>query len=249
MQYTGYKKGNQVPIPRSTRPVEKVRVSDKAYGLLRGWIIDGELRPGEDLKDAELAARLGVSRTPVREALKRLEGEGLVHSAASRWTRVAEIRLEDVDNLFPIVNCLDVLTLSGAFPFMKPDGVAAMKAAYRKQEEALARGDHDAEAKAGRALHDVYLQRCDNPELIQLNRTVQARARRLMNFFHKSPHIDPALALEGHEPLIRAIEAGDLDEARAILAEHWEFVARMIRRAAAETLERDASPGGALPTD
>lgn len=226
-----------MPIPRSTRPVEKVRVSDEAYGLLRDWIIDGDLHPGEDLKDVELAARLGVSRTPVREALKRLEGEGLVHSAASRWTRVAEIRVEDVDNLFPIVNCLDVLTLSGAFPFMKPDGLAAMKAAYRKQQEALARGDHDAEMKAGRAFHGAYLERCDNPELIALNQKVQAKARRLMNFFHKSPRIQPALALEGHLPLIEAIERERLDEAKEVLARHWEFVARKIREVAEETLK------------
>ena len=120
-----------MPIPGKTRPVERARVSDKVYSILRDGIVDGDLRPGEDLKDAELAERLGVSRTPIREALKRLEGEGLVRSSASRWTRVAGIRVEDVDNLFPIVKCLDVLTLETAFPFMKPGGVAVMRAEYR----------------------------------------------------------------------------------------------------------------------
>ena len=226
-----------MPIPRRTGPVDTTRASDKVYGILRDWIVDGVLGPGEGLKDAELARRLGVSRTPVREALKRLEGEGLVHSSASRWTRVAEIRLEDIDNLFPIVNCLDVLTLSSAFPFMQPDGVAVMRAEYRKQEAALARGDYAAVAEAGRALHDAYLLRSNNPELIELNQKVQARARRLMNFFHRSSQIEPVLALEWHEPLIRAIEGGCLDDSKSILSKHWDFVARLIRGAAVETLE------------
>jgi DNA-binding GntR family transcriptional regulator len=226
-----------MPIPRRTRPVEKALVSDKVYGILRNWIIDVDLRPGEDLKDAELAGRLGVSRTPVREALKRLEGEGLVHSSASRWTRVAVIRVEDVDNLFPIVKCLDVLTLSTAFPFMKPDGVAVMRAELRKQKEALANGDHVAEMKAGRALHDAYLVRSNNPELIELNQKIQAKARRLMNFFHRSTQIEPTLALAGPAPLIQAIADGRLDDSKAILSQHWEFVARLIRGAAIKTLE------------
>jgi DNA-binding GntR family transcriptional regulator len=226
-----------MPIPRRTRPVEKALVSDKVYGILREWIVDVDLRPGEDLKDAELAGRLGVSRTPVREALKRLEGEGLVHSSASRWTRVAAIRVEDVDNLFPIVKCLDVLTLSTAFPFMKPDGVALMKAEYRKQKAALAKGDCVAEMKAGRALHNAYLLRSNNPELIELNQKMQDKARRLMNFFYRSSQIEPALALKGHEPLIEAIADGRLDDSLAVLSQHWDFVTRLIRQAAITTLE------------
>jgi DNA-binding GntR family transcriptional regulator len=228
-----------MPIPRRTRPVEKARVSDKVYGILRDGIVDGDLRPGENLKDAELAERLGVSRTPVREALKRLEGEGLVRSSASRWTRVAEIRVEDVDNLFPIVKCLDVLTLETAFPFMKPDGVAVMRAEYRKQEEALTKGDYRAVAKAGGVFHDAYLLRSNNPELIELNQKMQAKARRLMNFFHESFQNEPALALEGHEPLIQAIADGRLDDGKAILSQHWDFVARLTRKAAIEATEHD----------
>jgi DNA-binding GntR family transcriptional regulator len=152
---------------------------------------------------------------------------------------VAEIRVEDVDRLFPIVKCLDVLTLETAFPFMDPDGVAVMRAAYRKQEEALARGDHRAVAKAGVTFHDAYLLRSNNPELIDLNQKMQAKARRLMNFFHESFRSEPALALEGHKPLIQAVADGRLDDAKAVLSRHWEFVARLVRKAAIEAAGHD----------
>jgi len=228
-----------MPIPKKIQPVEKSRVSDQVYDNLKRWIIDGNLRPGEDLKDAELAVRLGVSRTPVREAMKQLESEGLVYTAASRWTRVAEIRLDDIDNLFPIIKCLDVLALSSAFPFMIPDGVAAMKAAYRKQAEALAKGDYDAVAKAGRAIQNSYVSRSNNPELIELNQKMKAKARRIRIFFYKSSQIEPAAALDEHEALIQAIAEGRLEESKTILSQHWDHVTRLIRAAAAETLGHD----------
>jgi len=135
-----------MPIPQKIQPVEKSRVSDTVYEMLKRWIIDGDLGPGEDLRDAELAKSLGVSRTPVREALKQLENEGLVCTSANKWTRVAEIRTEDVENLFPIIKSLDILALENAFRFMNPDGVAEMRAAYRDivlERRLAARGDED----------------------------------------------------------------------------------------------------------
>jgi DNA-binding GntR family transcriptional regulator len=212
-------------------------VSDRVYEILRDWIVDGDLRPGEDLKDTELAVRLGVSRTPVREAMKRLLNEGLVYTSKCRWTRVAEIRVEDVDNLFPIIKCLDLLALSNAFPFMNPDGVAVMRVEYRKQKEALAKGDYDTVAKAGWALHNEYLMRSNNPELIDLNQKILAKAKRLRIFFYKSSQIDPALGMDEHEALIHAIADDRLEDSKAILSQHWDFVTGVIRAAAIETLE------------
>jgi DNA-binding GntR family transcriptional regulator len=225
-----------MPIPQETRPVEKSRVSDQVYDILKSWIVDGDLRPGEELKDAELAVRLGVSRTPVREAMKRLESEGLVYTSASRWTRVAEIRAEDVDNLFPIIKCLDVLALSSAFPFMNPDGVAAMKAAYREQEEALAKGDYDTVRKAGWAIHNAYVVRSNNPELIELIEKMLAKARRLRIFFYKSSQIEPDTAMDEHQALVQAVADGRLEDSKAVLSRHWDHVTGLIRAAAIETL-------------
>lgn len=225
-----------MPIPEKIQPVEKTRVSDRVYDDLKRWIVDGDLQPGEDLKDAELAIKLGVSRTPVREAMKRLESDGLVYTSASRWTRVAEISVEDVDNLFPIIKSLDVLALTSAFPSMKPDGVAEMKAAYHKQEEAIAKGDYDTMRTAGWALHKAYVTRSNNPELIDLIQKMLAKARRLRIFFYKSSQIEPASALDEHKELVQVIADGSLEDSKAVLLRHWDHVTRLIREAAIEKL-------------
>ena len=75
-----------MPVPQ-TDVLSRTFIRDDVYVSLHDWIVRGELEPGEKLKDKELAAQLGVSRMPIREALRKLEDEGLVETAANRWTR------------------------------------------------------------------------------------------------------------------------------------------------------------------
>ena len=90
---TTYSGQTVMPIPESGPKISRTLARDDAYNKLRGWIIDGTLKPEEVLHDQHIAALLGVSRTPVREALRRLEDEGLVETALNRWTRVAALDL------------------------------------------------------------------------------------------------------------------------------------------------------------
>ena len=94
-----------MPLPESVPKVSRTLAREDAYGKLRGWIIDGTLKPDEGLNDREIGAALGVSRTPVREALRRLEDEGLVVTASNRWTRVAALDLTQAVESYPIIEC------------------------------------------------------------------------------------------------------------------------------------------------
>jgi DNA-binding GntR family transcriptional regulator len=80
-----------MPVPPAANKLEKSLMRDDVYSRLRDWIITGTLEPGEKLRDADLAEQLGVSRTPVREALRRLEDEGLIETKQNAWTRVAPV--------------------------------------------------------------------------------------------------------------------------------------------------------------
>src|SRR5207248_3505224 len=82
---------SRMPIPQTEIRLTRSLARDEAYEKIRDWIIDGTLRPGELLRDQEIAQSLGVSRTPMREALRRLEDEGFVETALNRWTRVAPL--------------------------------------------------------------------------------------------------------------------------------------------------------------
>jgi DNA-binding GntR family transcriptional regulator len=91
-----------MPIPDVAAPISRAKTSDVVLETLRGWIVDGVLGPRETLRDIDLATSFGVSRTPVREALLRLEREGLVESQPGRWTRVTSLDAGELARVYPV---------------------------------------------------------------------------------------------------------------------------------------------------
>jgi DNA-binding GntR family transcriptional regulator len=100
-----------MPLPNSAPKLNRPAVKDEVYAALLEWIVDGTLGPGERVRDKELAEALGVSRTPVREALQRLEDAGLVETSASRWTRVASLDVAQAEQVYPVVWSLETLAV------------------------------------------------------------------------------------------------------------------------------------------
>src|SRR3954451_2757909 len=118
-----------MPVPAENAPLERDLLRDRAYVALRDAIVDGTLAPGERLRDAELCTWLGLSRTPVREALNRLEHDGLVESAPQRFTRVAPLDRRAARDAFPVVAALHALAAEQAVPKVGADDAEAMRAA------------------------------------------------------------------------------------------------------------------------
>src|SRR5688500_8344447 len=104
------------PLPADAPPLPQVSARERIYEAVKGWIVEGVLDPEEQLRDVELAEHFGVSRTPVREALRQLEDEGLVATARNRWTRVAPLDLSEGARLVPILSALEILALRTAWP-------------------------------------------------------------------------------------------------------------------------------------
>src|SRR5260221_9787481 len=98
-----------MPLPPTTTPLARMCLRDVAYAQMRDWIIDGTLQPGEPLRDEALAEALGMSRTPIREALQRLEDDGLVVTTTARRTFVSPVTLTQAREVFPIVAALEGL--------------------------------------------------------------------------------------------------------------------------------------------
>src|SRR5579864_5094934 len=101
-----------MPLPQCQTRLPRTLARDEAYEKLREWIIAGTLHPGETLRDQEIAERLGVSRTPVREALRRLDDEGFVETALNRWTRVAPLDLKKALEIYSVIEALEVFASS-----------------------------------------------------------------------------------------------------------------------------------------
>src|SRR5436190_1052312 len=153
-----------MPVPAND-PFERDLLRDRAYAAIRDAIVDGTLAPGERLRDQELQAWLGLSRTPVREALARLEQDGLVESAPQRFTRVAPLDRRAARDAFPVVAALHALAAELAHPRLVAADVARMEEANAGFAGALAAGDVDAALAADDAFHDVFLKAGANSEI------------------------------------------------------------------------------------
>src|SRR5215470_17356231 len=155
-----------MPVPAEQNAVlERDLLRDRAYVAIRDAIVDGTLQPGERLKDQELQSWLGLSRTPVREALARLEQDGLVETAPQRFTRVAPLDRRDARDAFPIVAALHALAAELAVPRLTDSGLAAMREDNARFTAALRANDVEAALAADDAFHGRVVTASANAEL------------------------------------------------------------------------------------
>src|SRR4051794_25878274 len=126
----------QMPVPAS-EPFERDLLRDRAYVVIRDAIVDGTLAPGERLRDQELTQWLGLSRTPVREALARLEADGLVETAPQRFTRVALLDRREAADAFPVVAALHALAGEVGAPPLTPAHLEGMRRGHQPLADAL----------------------------------------------------------------------------------------------------------------
>ncbi len=215
-----------MPIPPFAS-FERTFIRDDVYDSLRGWIVLGQLEPGEKLKDKELATQLGVSRTPVREALRKLEDEGLVESAANRWTRVAPVTLGQAERIYPIIQSLEALALNLAFPQLSEPHLSRMQRANDDLRAAAGGGPHAA-VSADAALHQVLIDTAGNPELKALLEQLKTKYQRL-ELAYFSDTVSLGASYQEHQALLSALADRDLEAAKGFLAENWRASVERLR--------------------
>jgi DNA-binding GntR family transcriptional regulator len=229
-----------MPLPPSDLKVSRPLAREEAYDRLRGWIIAGTLRPGEVLRDHDIAAALGVSRTPVREALRRLEDEGFVVTALNRWTRVAPLDLEATAQSYLVLEALDVLALELAFARLTPDDVRRLLDANRAMRAAAGRHDPAAAVAADEAFHQVWVERAGNGELAALAARLRAKLRRVeLAYFDAASRARASFA--EHAAVIRALRRRSLPAARTALRRNWRGSVERMRAFVQQDPARAAS--------
>lgn len=204
-----------MPIPDDAPPViERRLLRDDVYGRLRNAIVDGTLAPGEQLRDAELAEWLGVSRTPVREALLRLAEAGLVTMLPGRSTTVSSLDARTVRDARDVVAAMHEVAVREAVASLTPEQLDTMREASARFHAAVAAGDVDAALRADDDLHAVPIAVAANRALaavLEQFTPVLRRAERLR--FSAS---DGHASAERHDELIRLCAAGDAAGAAAL---------------------------------
>jgi len=211
-----------LPVPAETKPIGRQRARELVIERLRAWIIDGDLAPGEIVKDSEIAASLGVSRTPVREALLHLEREGLIESQPGRWTRVAPLDASHPELLYPVIIALE--TLSVQLAARNPDGLFAIEAAQRHFADAVARFAETAQPEDARAVregddafHEAILRAANNDYLTDALLPLRTIARRFENWYFGRTPSTGAASVADHEHLLAALRDGNAIEAAELM--------------------------------
>jgi DNA-binding GntR family transcriptional regulator len=163
----------------TARPEESALVlkslREQVYDHLRRLLNRGEIRPGHFLDLDALEARLGVSRTPLRDALLQLEAEGFVTILPRRGVQVRPLARDDIRHIYEIVGALEGAALLAAFPRLGPNEAASLRALNREMKAAVEAADFDRYYDRNVAFHDVFLDRCDNERLVRLVRTLKQR--------------------------------------------------------------------------
>lgn len=209
-----------MPIPPTAPKRARSLAREDVYARLSTWIIDGTLQPGEALRDQAIAAQLGVSRTPVREALRRLEDEGLVETALNRWTRVAPLVGAQAAELYPIVETLEVLALRLAAPAFTPQDLDHLEALDAQLRDALLGRDAQGAAEADTAFHDIWISGAGNSELGQTLQALKRKLRRVeLAYFHTVT--SGQVSLGEHAAILEALRAGNTEGAVRALQNNW----------------------------
>lgn len=210
-----------MPIPRKTRHINRSFVRDEVYRTLLKWIMEGVLSPGEKLLDKELAAKLGVSRTPVREALRRLEDKALVESAANRWTRVADITTDEAAFIYPVIWTLEALAASLAVANLAANDFDRLEQENRNLRTALETGDALAASAADAAFHDVYIRKSANQFLIDILEDLKVQHRRMEVLYFEGCAC-ASDSLDEHLRIVEHLRARDADGAMRAIRSNWE---------------------------
>ena len=157
---------------------EFLPLRDVVFNTLRQAILTGELKPGERLMEIHLANKLGVSRTPIREAIRKLELEGLVTMIPRRGAEVAQITEKSMSDVLEVRRAVDALCVELACERISEEELEALKAACDNFEEAVNSGDVKKIAQADVALHDIIVRATGNQRLVQLVNTLSEQMYR-----------------------------------------------------------------------
>lgn len=192
---------------------------DVVFNTLRQAILRGELKPGERLMEIKLANQLGVSRTPIREAIRKLELDGLVLIVPRRGAEVAQITEKSLRDVLEVRRSLEALAVRLACERMTPQGLLDLKNAEKDFEKVLGNDDITVVAEADVAFHDVIYLATDNQRLIQLLSNFREQMYRYRVEYLKKKESHPKL-LEEHQEIIHAIEHNEVETATRITCEH-----------------------------
>jgi DNA-binding GntR family transcriptional regulator len=203
----------------------------QVYDYLRELLLNGRLRGGDFIDQTELTARLGISRTPLRDSLIQLEAEGFVSIIPSKGVRINPLTRDDIKNIYQIYGALEAAAFESAFALVTREKLDELDELTYKTEDLMDIGDFGACYENNVAFHDAILSLCDNKELLKMLRRSRQRLYHFPGVL--TPDLSTATAdlasweqdyWTQHHKIIDLFRNGTAQEvANYIRYVHWDF--------------------------
>lgn len=200
---------------------EYLPLRDVVFNTLRRAILRGELLPGERLMEIQLAQRLGVSRTPVREAIRKLELEGLVTMIPRKGAEVAQITVSDLKDVLEVRIALEELAVKDACENITEEQLAALRSANEEFRRVLQEGDLMTCGQADIKFHEIIYRATNNKRLLQMLSNIREQMYRYRMEYLKDHSKHEALVCE-HEKICQALQEHDREKAGEAIRVHIE---------------------------
>jgi DNA-binding GntR family transcriptional regulator len=212
---------------------------EQVYDHLREALRRRELRPGDSIRLAGMAEQLGVSRTPLRDALLKLEWEGFVTIHARRGITVRSLSLVEIRHLYELIGALESSLVKSVAWRLEREHLAAMRDHHQRMCEALEADDFARYYRHNLAFHDLPLELSDNHEMLRL---IRVQRQRLYDFPRKPVFVKEweQASTDEHRRYLELLERGDGTGAAAFIRDvHWSFAVQeaFIRRYYAEEID------------
>jgi len=209
---------------------EYLPLRDVVFNTLRDAILTGKLVPGERLMENQLAEKLGVSRTPVREALRMLELENLVELVPRKGAQVLDMSEKDIVNILEVRSALEGLATSLACKKMSKEDLQQLKNMEVDFEKAVAENDVEHFVDIDEDFHDLIFAATENDKLINIFRNLRIQLYRYRMAQAKNNETSMSTIVAHHRSIIRAIENHDSEEGASIAQGHIKYQTESILR-------------------
>jgi DNA-binding GntR family transcriptional regulator len=202
-------------------------LADQAYSAIRRRILSGQLAPGVFVREQEVSEALGVSRTPVREAMGRLASEGFLERIPHRGFRVPDEPLGTLLELYPIVSALELLAGRLALPHLTARDIDQLKKINAQMSEQRNSGNVEALIELNNRFHHFICERSGSGRLSELLDDLRSQLTRLEMWYYSQRNRTEESIVE-HDRMIQAIESGDHDRALEILEHNMALTYRKL---------------------
>ncbi len=209
-----------MPIPKKSSPEPPKSAKMRVYEVLRDWIIDGTLQPGEKILDSEISEYFNISRTPVREAMQMLSDRKLIEVFPGKGSIVTSPGAINIEQIYRILAEMHCLALEFAWPSIDASAVSELKQLNRRLKDSAQKQDHKDCRLADYQFHNVFVRLAGNPFIGDITDVLSSHVARLENiYFGSRPDVTESARI--HDEIIAALEENDPETARQKMHLNW----------------------------